>query len=1630
MTQDVYTRKVVFSRDMPNGEVYYYEEEFHMDSATLTERSLGDRLVGVSTKGSSDIIAIRNYQGVPKGGLLKLVPIGNNQKGYKLVDALSNLYDGLNSKAQHKEETTAKDAPSANDMPRNNAIEHKGKSWVENEEELLESDLNDGMRPWYYDEDELPSDDADFGATAIYRSNRNSPLGADTRGGAHFYHALSNNNSDTLDYSEDNNSLLKASLRGNGLMNGAQHNNNQAQAMVANANNNSTKRTSQSTNSYGFGRFQRTTLQSEPAFKDFYTPKDTSNTSFVTARQLNLGPTKFKTVPASAYAAQANKDRNVAHNYHESNTRISSYVQDGYSFDNTRKEPQIPQAAFSHNPAEKKVQTVSEQKTKFSEQVFQERMENSSLAHLKLPKATTRLAQDENYEPSESAQIFADHYAPYHQAFSHNNSVGPYSYGTEFAAQEHDMLEQTRAYKKLQAQKASAQNKAEPKEDVVLAEFKKAPSKANEKQWWRDRSLTERSAQKAFAMDSFKQTKQGSFIGTPEQYLPKAPEETYNQRVIVTNNYSVDQLKGSASTVISSNASVNGESSVIKDAVYEPVVDQVVEPVVEQVPEQLKEQFKSNSSNQAKEVKEAHISEVYEEPTPAQDPAQVTKSQESKPEIKSESAKEQETVSEASASDSLSDNAKSTDDLESTAALKKDVSTKFTGQGAALANAIVSQGGDEEDQSVEDEGGHTNIERNDIKLSPVDKSFVNFKTADGSITEPMEESSFASEDKAPEPGFAVNSSDGTAITTNSKELKHEVEQRDLTANKQEVVATNISSTNNDSDDNTDATITTQGSSNTSFAFGDFKTANGTQANVYYRVPVVSQKQLQAQKEQEEKARQEAERLAILKAEQERIAAEKKAEEERLAAEKAEQERLEAERIAAEKKAEEERLAAEKAEQERLDAERIAAEKKAEEERLAAEKAEQERLETERIAAEKKAEEERLAAEKAEQERLEAERIAAEKKAEEERLAAEKAEQERLEAERIAAEKKAEEERLAAEKAEQERLEAERIAAEKKSEEERLAAEKAEQERLEAERIAAEKKAEEERLAAEKAEQERLEAERIAAEKKAEEERLAAEKAEQERLEAERIAAEKKAEEERLAAEKAEQERLEAERIAAEEQAQDAMVKELEAEQARLEAEKEAEQKVQDQLKAERQQQAQQDQSAKSAQQEKAQDNKATTAAAATEVASNKPMTKSQARRAKQKAKAQARAAAAAAAAATTGATTAANATTPAANASTTSQTQESSKSATIQKVADTKDSLNEQTATAQKEDKDTQVEIQPSPALSENTILAEESTRSMATNLLGSNDSYFNSTDTNSSFDHQVVISAEYTHHGLEEPIENQSSTTVKQENNILDSISPAYKPADDKTAALLSQSNNIEHGKQEPALSTVPVLESDDDYIQEPQLDLQNSKLETFDKEPELNNVSEVENIQDKEEPSFSANEQLGTIIETVNVEEMADKDLIFATPTRFADNDNTANGEQVNSLSESVFMSETSVNNKEEHLKDQSAQDSLANFKPMSNEIAASNKQSQDEHDPARAVQAAVADVVEDSLVTDELLDDAFMSDESNLEYMHTTSSHDKGKNKGSNSLANLAAELIDDFDDPFEDDFAQSLNDESKK
>ncbi len=168
---------------------------------------------------------------------------------------------------------------------------------------------------------------------------------------------------------------------------------------------------------------------------------------------------------------------------------------------------------------------------------------------------------------------------------------------------------------------------------------------------------------------------------------------------------------------------------------------------------------------------------------------------------------------------------------------------------------------------------------------------------------------------------------------------------------------------------------------------------------------------------EQKAQEEADRIAQEQAEAEKQRQDKE-EAERIAAEQAEVERKAAEEAA---KAEAERLAAEQAAKE--EAERIAAEEaKQAEERAEAEKAtaEAEVAEAEKQAQERaEAEEaEKKAAEKAAAE--EAERIAAEKAAKEEaeRIAAEQAEAERKAAEEAS---KAEAERLAAEKAKQDSI---------------------------------------------------------------------------------------------------------------------------------------------------------------------------------------------------------------------------------------------------------------------------------------------------------------------------------------------------------------------------------------------------------------------------------------------------------------------------------------------------------------------------------------------------------------------------------------------------------------------------------
>ena len=1170
---------------MPNGEVYFFEESFERDGQSHNERSLGKKLIGTSSKHSPNIIAACNYQGLAKGELLKLVP-ADNEQGFALVG-----------------------------MSQNSPSYPSSRPDFFNEDEI-------------YDDDEI-SDDGDFNHNVIYRSNRHySPLGADTRGGAHFYRPQRD-----------------MSLQGNCLMEGAKHNNNQALASQAFAKKNSS-------------------LPSKAAFKDFYTPKDSTNASFVSARQINTNPTKFKTIPASAYGTFSDNTNIVLGANHSI---------------------KAPIAACAHNPAVKRAPVISSEQNAQAERAFQESMNNSALSHLQLPRPTAHLEQRHDYIPTPSAQEFADYHAPYHQAFSHNNSVSHYSYGAEYADQEREVVYNTHKYEQaLRLEQRAANEDNFTRVSNVDAHFSKVPSTPSDQQWWRDVSYTRRSAKKAFDFDTFKQTKRGSFIGTPEEFLPQAFEESPKVKPNTTSNYQVSQLDSSDATFIS--------SSTLKDEV-------IVTPV-----------------------------------------APIAPVEENKVEVK--------------------------------------------------RTPILVLTGNSDDTPKE---GVTKITTSDVSELPVKErtNFADFKTAS---------------DLKDERILSATSKQETATADDSAAL-----EQDTTDNKAELKGQSPDepTINNE--------VTTKILSSDSNNFSDFTTANGTQSQVFYRVPVLSQKQLQAQRAQEQ-------------AEKERLAAE------RLAKEKAEQERLEAER-----------LAKEKAEQERREAER-----------LAKEKAEQERREAER-----------LAKEKAEQERREAERLAKEKA---ERLAKEKAEQERREAER-----------LAKEKAEQERREAER-----------LAKEKAEQERREAER-----------LAKEKAEQERRDAER-----------LAKEKAEQERREAERLAKEK-AEQERIAAEEAE------------------IMRDLEEEQAQLEAQKKAQEAQEAALRAEQSHNTAEAAAPTSTRSKRKKRNKhkntqvqeqtintVTEAAPTPAVAEaapsaavaendNKPMSKSQARRAKQKAKAMARAA-----------------------------TQESNAPIT-----------EKQTPVTTKEDSSSKIKE------------ADDNARSMANGLLNTTN-FFGSGMNNQ----PTMIKAIYTHHSFDD-LNHQES--------------PESESA---------------YGKQEPALTTVPVLDSDDEFIQEPHLGFEISKVSDYGKEPELSNVADVANIQDEEEPDFK-----GNIMDAVAVDSVADKEVIFATPTRFAEQEGQ---EEPDAITKSSFMSEAKLTSSTQNLSEQTLQEGLEGFKPLSNQMEATQQDNE------------------------ELLNDNFMSDDTSLEYLHTSSNHEGGKSKSSNSLANLAAELIDDFDDPFEDSFAQSLNENQKK
>ena len=729
---------------------------------------------------------------------------------------------------------------------------------------------------------------------------------------------------------------------------------------------------------------------------------------------------------------------------------------------------------------------------------------------------------------------------------------------------------------------------------------------------------------------------------------------------------------------------------------------------------------------------------------------------------------------------------------------------------------------------------------------------------------------------------------------------------------------------------------------------------------------------------EEAARLEAERKAAEEAariEAERKAAEEAAriEAERKAAEEAA--RLEAERKAAEEAArlEAERKAAEEAA--RLEAERKAAEEAAriEAERKAAEEAA--RLEAERKAAEEAAriEAERKAAEEAA--RLEAERKAAEEAAriEAERKAAEEAA--RIEAERKAAEEAAriEAERKAAEEAA--RIEAERKAAEEAAriEAERKAAEEAA--RLEAERKAAEEAAriEAERKAAEEAA--RIEAERKAAEEAArlEAERKAAEEAA--RIEAERKAAEEAAriEAERKAAEEAA--RIEAERKAAEEAARIEAERKAAEDAARIEAEhKTAQEESEERESSESEGLDPEIEAFLACERTRLSDE---AFAAAKERNAGEPLSKSQISRIKRKVRlqiAQLRLEHMAkkndAAAVETSVSTTSSA---AVKESAAASEIKNAESAPVQDIReeDLATSISYKTV---RNDEDA-----PAPKISVGTA--------------------------------KVNVTAEYTHQSLEELsaiISGKSSintplnvSEISSKASIADKArdvnkdaalsatdavaiaSSGYIAANESTENLINALSQEMHGGYfyNAKAAKSKTSEEAGTLVIEERSETEGS-VEAFEHAiEEANTHHEDDKVADHSEHNASESEQEPSALVH---DPLISEDVIFATPTRFVDN------EDESAVVENKLVSESG---------------------------AAANLEATD--DAARAVQAAVADVVAESFVSPDLLADEFSEDEEEIDDIEIDpTSYEQIMHKSSNSLASLAAELIDDFDDPYDE------------
>ena len=543
----------------------------------------------------------------------------------------------------------------------------------------------------------------------------------------------------------------------------------------------------------------------------------------------------------------------------------------------------------------------------------------SRLEHLSMPNVNIPLYEDPNYIPSDSAIAFADQHAPYHQAFSHSTSISRYSYGAEFASQEEKEVRsakeyQQRVYRLAQEQAAyAAEAKAqgsveeswedfipasntnynEPRTRITHHDYNPlhhvegsgfAPNNAANSTgaqennapntaarpytpmatpWWRDQAITEQTAQEAFAEDKFHQSRQGSFIGTPEEFLPEEQAEELNP----TNTF-LNQSQFSPRTVVSAATS---ESTIVSAPSFTQQDRNAQAFAQAQI---LAQQQSHNAAAHYTASAEQYISPY------GNDEALELDSYEEA--LREENREAADLIAEhnAFAKDSM---------------VLSTPSTVVSGKGSQAAAAAAAseapipepQVAPETTESPEDfrPSGNTAVERRPLHTYRIDRTFSDFITANGKKgTEEAVAAAAAAAARKGEfdldptspaadeiaPAVALQLSNATAISSTSKDLAAAYAaydaapaalESDVPQHPTAIAITPQQKPKSPESDSSD---------NTAPDFSDFKTADGSTVASDYKIRVISQKQLKAQRASEEAQA----KLAAEQAEQERRQAEK------------------------------------------------------------------------------------------------------------------------------------------------------------------------------------------------------------------------------------------------------------------------------------------------------------------------------------------------------------------------------------------------------------------------------------------------------------------------------------------------------------------------------------------------------------------------------------------------------------------------------------------------------------------------------------------------------------------------------------------------------------------------------------